>query len=323
MRWKNVLACAASCAFLLAGAVRAQDLSAKDLFLKGADNAKNSKGYHVSMEFEVTMGEGGMTMPFSGTSTLVNPDFTHSEMEFGGMIIETYSKGETAVMKNPMTDEWTSPDEMGGMMPSGALVSPMEQLRKMEKYLDSAKFEADDKVNGDECKVVSFSPPGEALKEVLGDRLSMMQIDLSKAKVMYKIWIDKASTMIRKVALDAQMSMPGGMPGMPGADGESPDGRDDEGDDLSDEGDGKPKDNKKDGDKPKEGDKGDEGGEDEGSSEQEISLTGSFNLTDYDKNLDIEIPDAVREKLGMPTLGGGEKKDGDKKDGDKKDGGDK
>lgn len=58
-------------------------------------------------------------------------------------------------------------------------------------------------------------------------------------------------------------------------------------------------------------------GPDEGGGEQTISLTGSFNLTDYDKNLDVEIPDPVREKLGMPTVGGGEKKDGeDKKDGE-------
>lgn len=298
----------------LAGGLRAQEPAEapKDLLKRAMDQTGGTKGFHIAMSLDISFGSEEMpAMAFTGTSTVVNPDFIHSEMEFAGMMMETYTKdGKTAVM-NPMTQEWTTPEEMGGMMPSTALINPVEQFKKMLPFLQAAAFEADEKVGDAECRVVTFSVSGEGLKDVLGEQAEMMNVDLSTAKMTHRVWIGKTDSLVRKIALNATMTLPQ----MPGMSGEDADEDGDEGDELTDE--HPKKDAPKKDDPKKETPPAANGGGKEEKKPAEtdkleghaLTLAGTFSFTDYDKNLDISPPAEVREKLGLPK----EKESGDAK----------
>ncbi len=267
---------------------------------KAVENARSQEGFHLSVEFYLDASDRDDTMEVLSRGVFRKPLFVLESITPSGMQVTSYGNDRAIAHIDPSTDEVVTSKKLGIASVNRKMLDPFkhfEYLLKPDYKGFKCSFDGTKKINGSPQKIVKVQPGTDQIREVMQkfqDQLKR-KIKPKKTKAVYRIFINKKQNVIRRVKLQVESEAKKNRQKQ----AKNEDNQNSTKQNNDEGSSNLPENVKQKLDEESKQENNQQNEEAQNSTNQPVSIkiNGTFNLTQYNKNLTFTIPEDVQTKL--------------------------
>lgn len=272
---RRVLCAAAALCCAIQATLAAQELTAREVLLRANENTLKQQGYHFTGTMTQKMPMMNMDMTIEMDGIYKAPQSGKIAMTLMGMQMEMFFKDNRMAILNPATGQW----QESPMGMQNQVMTPSDQIKQMEKIMDKAELGKKEKIGDRACQLIKCIPKYDALRDLLREQQQQtpLPMDYQFENVEYNFWVGESDKLIYRISIQMAFSM------NPSAAG----GEEEQGEDLAGE------------EEDPFGLEGKDGNAEEEEETEKMTVEASFRfeITDYNKDLNYEIPEEALSVL--------------------------